>query len=321
MGPGRVGLLRHGRRPAARLGHLADLGLGQQDDVLGDLAERPGHQGQPPAELDDRIPLGVPGRRRHRQIQDLGHRRLDRRAVGAEGRQGAGGTAEGQHGQPRFDLLQAIEVADQRCAPAGNLEAEGGRRRVLAPGAAGHDGVAVGVGQHAQAIGQVGDAVGEDAADLAQLQHQGGVDDVLGGRPPMDGGRSVAAHQRAQAAHQRRDRHAVFADARGQILGPDLGRLADRGDAVGRRRRDHADPPLGPGQGRFDRQPAADAGRVVEQRRRGRVAEQAGEQGGAEQRDGHRCLLRPPPAATAAPAPQRPSPAGGRSRRTNRRPG
>ena len=59
----RIALLRHRRRAAAgRLAHLTDLGLGQEDDVLGDLAAHPCGRRQCGSEGRDADAVRVPGK-------------------------------------------------------------------------------------------------------------------------------------------------------------------------------------------------------------------------------------------------------------------
>src|SRR3546814_9004320 len=81
---------------------------------------------------------------------------------------------------------QAVEVAVERRQPAGDLEAEGGRRRLLPAGACQHHRAALGIRQCRQPPGQYVQAVLQDVEGLAQTQDQAGVHDVLRGGAPMD---------------------------------------------------------------------------------------------------------------------------------------
>src|SRR3546814_6417717 len=81
------------------LAQLAHLVLAKQQDVAGQLAEAAADEPQPVAELDQGVALGMPGHRRHRQVQLLGQRRFDRGPVLAKRGEIAGGAAEAQHAE------------------------------------------------------------------------------------------------------------------------------------------------------------------------------------------------------------------------------
>ena len=64
-----------------RLERLADLGLHQERDVAGDLAERAGEQAQHGRDLGHAVALPVPGQARHAEVQLGGQRRQRPRAL------------------------------------------------------------------------------------------------------------------------------------------------------------------------------------------------------------------------------------------------
>jgi hypothetical protein len=84
--------LRHGRgAPALGFAHLADLILGQEQEIEAELAERPGDQGEPARELGDRVPLAVPGHGRAAEVQLRGERFHDLHPARTERGEVAGG--------------------------------------------------------------------------------------------------------------------------------------------------------------------------------------------------------------------------------------
>ena len=95
-------------------------------------AERARERGQP-------IAVRVPGHRRHWKVEERAQPRRDVEAVGAERRQRAGGAAELQHSSGLSSAdSSAVRRACERVEPAGSLQTERDRRRLLQPRASGH---------------------------------------------------------------------------------------------------------------------------------------------------------------------------------------
>ncbi|MCY1416210.1 hypothetical protein D9M71_317120 [compost metagenome] len=90
----------------------------------------------------------MPGLLGQGQVQFAGQRLGHRQGLLAKGGQGAGGAAELQHQETRFQFGQALALAGERAEQAGELHAEGHRGGVLQPGASGQrrGGVTFGLG-------------------------------------------------------------------------------------------------------------------------------------------------------------------------------
>jgi hypothetical protein len=194
----------------------------------------------------------MPGQGRLGQVELGGQVGQDRQAAVAEGGQGPGGPAQlhGQlvavdPGQPAAGLVQA----DQ---PAGRLEPEGHRDRLLEQGPPGHQGVAVGVGQGGAGVGCPRQVVQQRRQRPPGDQHGRRVEHVLAGRALVDVAGDLGREPVGELADQR---HHRVAGGRAQLA--QLGRvepagLAGGGDRLGRPGRDQPGLGRGPGQGGLD---------------------------------------------------------------------
>ena len=238
-------------RPAAgRLAHLADLGLGQQHDVEGDLAERPRQRGA--------APIPAPRRARARcaraaigsaSSRSLAKRVDDLRPGDPERRERAGGAAQ-LHCQrsSRASNTQrpGLEHADQ---PRRCLEAERRRQRLLQQRARDHRRRALCLGELG-AGGRHGGHVGQHEIEGAPADEHGGrVDDVLAGRSVVHVACGVFPDGRTQGAHQRLGRVAHSAALGGDAIGVEELGAAGGGDRLRGRGRDDARGRLGLRQG------------------------------------------------------------------------
>ena len=170
------------------------------------------------------------------------------------------------------ELVEALDVVGKRHQPGGDLEAEGGRQRVLQVGAAGHDGVAVGVGSGCQGGGD-GDEFGADEVQaVAELQHDGGVHDVLGGGAPMGPAAGFGAGRAGEAADDADDGVADVADAGGEFGGVEIVDTGGGGDGGGGLGGDDAEAGLDAGEGGFDVEHALEEGALVPDRAHGVAA-------------------------------------------------
>ena len=252
----RVALLRHRAAAAAAvvvgLEDLADLGLHHQLDVHAELAQRAADEAQQRAGLGDVVADRVPGD--HGLLQaELGaqaglrlHRALFQR------RQRAGGAGELADQHAFLELRQALAVAQDRRQQAGHLVAEGHRDRLLQVAAADHRRQAMVLRQLGHRRRDRGEFVVHQLQRLADLQHGGGVGDVLRGRAPVH---ELAELVAAQLVELRDDAQDRVADALGLLAQPrhvDLLDPAVADDLVGRFLRDQAQTPLHDGQGPFD---------------------------------------------------------------------
>lgn len=243
-----VGLVGHGRGAASRpLGELADLGAAQGQHVARDPAPHVGAGDQRVADARHRATVGVPDGG-GLEPQAVGERRCGRGGVAPElghRRAGAGGPTH-LGGQPEGDQV-VVDVEDAG-EPAGGLEAERGRHRVLGQGAADHRGRPVGADQGGEDLDLRPQQVGDLAEHVADAEHQCGVDDVLAGEPAVQPPRRAVVHARAEQGHQRDDGVAAGLGRdgeTGQVVGPDQ---ADEGgvDGAGRDAGVDQDPQPGP---------------------------------------------------------------------------
>ena len=187
--PRRVLLVRHRRRSAARLGALRHLGLHQQADVAGDLAERCRRRSRRPAtSAAEPIARRCATARRPGAARARAPAPRDLRAAIAERRQRARRAAQLDAQPPRRRAcVDAGQLAARSREPAGGLEAEGHRRRGLQQRAAQHDGVGVPIARAAQRVRQRRVGRAPARAGALDLQRQRRVGDVLAGRAPVDG--------------------------------------------------------------------------------------------------------------------------------------
>ncbi len=183
-------------------------------------------------------------------------------------------------------------MAVESVEPDRRLVAEGHRQRVLQVGAPGHRRVAVfarELGEMAAHRRQILLDQGEPGADL---QHRGGVHDVLGRGAPMQ----IAPRLARQFGHLADERQDRIADGLGLVLqARQVERLAAAGqrirrvrDRVGCLGRDDPEPSLGARESRLDLDAAREKGVVAEHLAHRRGAEHVGKDRGVESADRHR---------------------------------
>ena len=160
--------------------------------------------------------------------------------------------------------------------PYGRLEAKGDRQRMLQMGAPGHRRIAIAPREPGEIAAQRREVGLDQRQPGTDLQHRGGIHDVLRRRPPMEPAPRLAGAF-GELAHERQDRIADrlgLALEAGQIerSGVGLHRLGSGGNRGRGFRRDDADSRLSPCQRRFDLGAADEKGGVVEHRaHRGRA--------------------------------------------------
>ena len=301
----RVALVRHCRRSAAlrarRLGDFADLALGEQGQVVADLAERAAQERELAGERDRAVALDMPGAFRLAQIELRGKTSRHRRPLVAEQGQRADGAAELQSQCRSPRSRQAIARTQQRRDPGDDLEAEADHLRRLHQRAREHRCGDVRARQRQQRAGQAAEIDGDQVEGAPRRQHHRAVDDVLAGAAEVDeagGGRIALGDARGQPLDER-NREA----ARGPGVGDERvdverrgARRRDRGSRLGG---DHALGGLGLGQRRLEREHRLDQRPIGEDVDHRRTGQRALEQRGAHRR---RVIRRRPPHASPARA-------------------
>ena len=252
----RVALLRHGgARSAAvreRLVDLADLGLHHQLDVHAELAERPADQPEERPDLGDVVPDGVPGDDRLLQAE-----------LGAQFRPGSPSPRSRVTPACRRRRRTPRRAPARAAAPA----ARGGARRreqprhlvaerdgdgLLQVAATDHRGVPVLAGEARQTGRDRGQLVVDQVERLPDLQHRGGVGDVLGRGAPVAVLAEAVTAEGVELVDHGDDRIADALGLPAQLDHVDLVEAAVADDLVGRLLRDDAELPLHLGQGGLD---------------------------------------------------------------------
>ena len=233
----RVALVRHRRGAAGRsLRDLGDLGLREQNNVAGDLAERAGGTCQRSGKVGERRANGVPG---HGRLAQVELRRVEPKqleAVVAERCERTARAAELSR-QVRGDRRDAASVLDDADQPPGCLHTEGGRHRLLQQRPRGEHGAAMLLGETRTEVGDAGELVVEDVAGALGDQHRRRVEDVLARRAAMHV-LGVLADALAHRPHQRLDGIADGAALLRELIGVVEVDDAGGGDHRGRFRRD-----------------------------------------------------------------------------------
>ena len=285
----RVALLRHRRGRAAprdeRLGGLGEFGRRHQHHVIGHLAEAAAQQCQELHRLGDAVARDMPGDRRLAERQFARQLGAGSQAFLArtERGEGARGAAELHLQHPWAQLGEPHGVAVAGRQPHCRLVAEGDRQCVLQVGAAGHRHVAPAPCQRREMAAQCGQVGLDQLQPGADLQHRGGVHDVLGRGAPMHPAPGLAGAL-GELAHQRQDRvpdRLGLAFEAGEIEGAGL--FGDRrgrpGNRLSRIRRHDPGPRLGPRQRRLDLGTAGQKTELAEHRAHRGGAEHVAEQG------------------------------------------
>jgi hypothetical protein len=159
----------------------------------------------------------------------------------AERRQRARGATELRGQALVADGAQARRALVEGHEPAGRLQPEGDRHRLLEQRAAGHDRRAVLAGKARGGVGRAVEVAEDRVQRAAGDEHRRRIDDVLAGGAVVDVGGRVAADLGAQRLDERCGRIADRGRRLAQrvdvvALGP-----ARRGDRLGVRDRDRAD--------------------------------------------------------------------------------
>ncbi len=214
---GRVLLLRHGRRPAARaLGYLADLRAAEGRDVGRDRAERVDRLRERVAQLGHGPPRDVP-----RRVGDVEPRRLGvRRGQGGSGIhrsrdlhercEGPGGASElrGEH-----ERVQPHQSATDATLPRRRARTDGRRDGVLRERPCRGDGVGVRLGERPQPLPGVREGRDHLRDRGARDDHGRGVEDVLARRPAVDPRTALGGDAALQLSDER-DHRVATADRR-----------------------------------------------------------------------------------------------------------
>ena len=216
--------------------HLGHLGLRQERDVAGDLAEDGVRAGQRRGQLDQPQPVRVPGQGRQRQRQLLGQQRRHPRPAVPQRRQRARGPAELDRQPPGADRRQAGPRVIQRGQPARGHQPERDGHGLLEQRPADHDGGPVRVRQRRRGLGRGGQVGADDVKRVTGQQHRGRVHDVLAGRAAVHGAGRGPGHLPGQRAAQRGNgvagERGQFAQVR-HVEVPRHGRLGHRGAGAG----------------------------------------------------------------------------------------
>lgn len=277
----RVGLVRHGGRPAtAPLRDLGDLRAGEGEYVGRHLAEGPGREGQSTGQVGDGCPQGVPGQHRFREPEFTGVRRHERaRILGAERREGGQRPARTAQLGGDAEIVEPVPRVQHERPPPRRLQPEGRRHGVLREGPARHHRVPVRGGEPAQRSRRPLQVRQDQVQRAAGDQHQRRVQDVLAGRAPVDIWPVLLADRRRQIRDQRN--HRIAAPSGAQRDRPDV--EVRRGDGGHRRRRRGRGEPesrLSTGQRRLGIEERPQKRAVRGRRRRGGAHPPGGEQPG-----------------------------------------
>ena len=193
----------------------------------------------------------MPGRDGNAEAEFLAKRLLHLESLVAERGQRAGGAGELADQHARLQLFEPLGVAVEHRQVDRGLVAERHRQRLLQMGAARHRRVTMPLRQIGEDAAQGGDIVFDDLKAFAQLQHDGGVHDVLRGRPPMHVAAGLAALF-CHLVHQRQDRIADDIGLAAQQVEIERRDVGTVGNFVRRFRRDHPAARLGPRQRDLD---------------------------------------------------------------------
>ena len=317
----RVALLGQGRRPALGLAHLPHLGLGEEDDVERDLAERPRRGPQGGGELGDPDPVGVPGQQR------LGEPELGGEAPGhleagvAERRQRPRGAAELHRETLVAHPLEAGPGRVDGDHPPRRAQAEGGRQRLLEQGARRHRRVPVGLGEGGAAVAGGAEVGGDQLERAPGDEHERAVDDVLAGRSPVEVRSRARGEPRLEGGDERHHRVAGGQRAAADVVDVETRVPAGGGDLGGRGGGHHSCARAGGGEGRLHLEHGAQPGAVghhrVDRRRAEERADQplgVGRRAAALRARGRRSHRRPAGGCRSAARPPRGPPPGWRGR-------
>jgi hypothetical protein len=272
----RVLLVRQRGGPARAGDHLPHLGLGEQHEVEPDLAHRPGGDGERRAEFGHAAARRVPRQVRGTEAEPLREPGHHARAVAAERGERARRAAE-LHVEP--GAREAGARVERRVEPAGGLQPEGDRQRLLEQRTAGHRGLRMRPRQRGAVARHSDELLVDERDGPPRDEHRGGVEHVLARRAPVDVG-GVVARRRAQALHERH--HRVAGRERRVAEPGDVGRARAAGGGDRLRRGGGDRPRLGlrRRERRLRVEHRPDPGpvgyRLAEPRRRGQGREQAG---------------------------------------------
>lgn len=180
----------HRRRPdlARRegLGHLAELGLHEEAQFGGNLAQG----GRDPAKDSGvgvkSVPRCLPGDVWNGQVKPSQSCLLDLSAPAGEGRIGAHGTVDVAGEGFGSGRIQPLEMPGELVKPYRCFEAERCGQGMDEVGSPGHDGIAVGHGKRFERRRHRQGSRADDLVGLRQLQDESGIDDVLRGHSVVD---------------------------------------------------------------------------------------------------------------------------------------
>ena len=268
--PDGIPLLGHRRGRARAGGDLADLRLGEEQDVERDLRGCAGGDGERTAESRDACAVRVPGEGRHGQVELLGVQLEHADALVAEAGERPRGSAELGSEALLGDLGQRRSSLGHPDQPAGCLEPERRRHCLLEQGARGHRRRPVlpsqGGARRDDPVGFVQHELDRPAGD----QHRRRVEDVLARGAAVHVARGVVSDGRGERSDERLDGVSGRAAVLEELREVEAGGVARRLD-LGRRRGGHE-----PGGGCCARERALGREHSLEPRAAGDGGAQAG---------------------------------------------
>ena len=271
------GMVDAGPGPAS-VAHLADLRLGEQDEVERRFGDRRRDRTEGAGEVRDPGPFRMPRSDRLAQPQLVREEPHDRRSILTERRERARGAPQLDRKALAADDGQSLGGRVQTGQPDGGLRPERRRDRLLEERPPGHDRRAVGVRQAGGGIGRAVEVLEDGRTGTGGDEHRRRVQDVLARRAAVDVGRRRAADRPRQRLDQRHDR--IAAGGRRPTDRRDVERLdaAGASDRLGVLGRDDAGSRFGAGERRLDLEHRPEPHLVAERGRRGSAGQDRVEQ-------------------------------------------
>ncbi len=179
-------------------------------------------------------------------------------------------------------------MIQKRRQPYRAFVAEGNRQRVLTMRASGHDVASVTTRRRGESTVGRGEIGFDDVDPLPDLQHERGIENVLGGRTPMHVAARIAARRAAERPDHRDDGVADDPCAGADLLERQAIDCRGGGDRLGRSRRNYVEARLHPRQRRLDIEHALEQRPIVEHSMHLRRAVERTEDRAIRRIDGHR---------------------------------
>ena len=285
-----IALVRHGGGAdlalVERLGELVDLGMRQVHDFVRHLGEAAADQPEHADIFDQAVARRLPGdvgdaetEARHDPLVELEGTLAERRLAADRADQAADEGAV-------LQLREALMIAPGFGEPDRAFVAERDRQRLHGVGAAGHRRGLVALGEPEQLAPDGLQIALEHRMRVLDLQHDAGIEHILGGRAEVEILAVVAVADRLQRAQRRHQRVLDAADLGGDRLEVDIADLGLAGDLGCGDLRNDAELGLRQRQRRLVVVPFLHAVRVVEDRAQLLGAPQVLEQGRSKTPDG-----------------------------------